>query len=636
MTSLLESIDSPDDLRMLTTSQLETVAREARNLIIQVVSNTGGHLASNLGVVELTLALHHCYDFRKDRLLWDVSHQAYTHKIITGRRDRFHTLRQKDGISGFTDPAESPSDLFKFGHTGTSISNGLGLACAVESRDQPGRTVAVIGDGAIASGMPFEALNHAAETDEDILVVLNDNKMSISPPVGGLAHYLSKIRSSDPYVGLKKEMRELVSRWSRAFDSIDKLYDRVSEGVQTALTPGGLFVELGLDYYGPVNGHDIKELVDRFQHMKRLNGPRLLHVVTEKGHGFEPASEDPTGYHSSGTFELNNGEIPCSQDSLEQEGEALEPESSDKRWSDLMGAELIGLAEQNPSICAITAAMCGGTGLDRFARLYPDRFYDVGICEQHAVGFAGGLSAGGLRPVACIYSTFLQRARDQIFHDIALQHAPVIFGIDRAGLVGNDGATHHGLHDVAMFRGLPDVVVMAPADAADLRRMLELALDADCPCAIRYPREDVPASDFNTDPDFALGEAGTVRSGNDGAFIGYGAMVPRAMEAAEILADDGMEITVINARFAKPLDHRTLRTVIEEHPAVIVAEDHVRPGGFGAAVLEEMTELGVDTRGLHLAHAPDRFVEHASREEQLAELKLNGAGLAERMRETLG
>mgnify|MGYP006278441441 CR=1 FL=1 len=634
MSRMLDSIDSPDDIRTLTISQLRRLAEEIRQLIIEVVSNNGGHLASNLGVVELTLALHYCHDFLRDRLVWDVSHQAYAHKILTGRRDEFPTLRQKGGICGFTRREESPYDSFTFGHTGTSVSAGLGLACALESAGEKGKVVTVIGDGAIASGMPFEALNHAAETDQDLLVVLNDNKMSISPSVGGVARYLSKVRASGPYVGIKREVKDIVGHWKRALDGLDKIYGRLSEGVQTALTPGGLFVELGFDYYGPVDGHDLDELVDTFQHMKRLDGPVLLHVLTQKGHGFEPACEDPTGFHSSGTFELKDGEIVCAlDDGKEEEGEALEPDEEERSWSEAMGATLVKVAGEDERIAAITAAMCGGTGLDAFARLYPDRFYDVGICEQHGVGFAGGLATGGMRPVACIYSTFLQRARDQIFHDVALQKVPVLFGIDRAGLVGNDGPTHHGLYDIAMFRGLPGVVVMAPADAPELEQMVRLALEGDRPAAIRYPREKVSAEPLARSEAFDIGQAAVLREGPDGAIIAYGAMVSRSLAAADELAEDGLQITVVNARFAKPLDTETISEVVAGHPAVILAEDHVAPGGFGAAVLEALAQEGIPADHVRLAAVPDRFVEHAPREQQLADLRLDGPGLAQRVRD---
>jgi 1-deoxy-D-xylulose-5-phosphate synthase len=634
MSRLLDSIDSPDDIRTLTISQLRRLAEEIRELIIEVVAANGGHLSSNLGVVELTLALHYCHDFLRDRLVWDVSHQAYTHKIITGRRDEFRTLRQKGGISGFTRREESPYDLFTFGHTGTSVSAGLGLASAMETAGEKGRVVAVIGDGAIASGMPFEALNHAAETEQDLLVVLNDNKMSISPSVGGVARYLSKIRASGPYVGIKREVKDIVGHWQKALEGLDKIYGRLSEGVQTALTPGGLFVELGFDYYGPVDGHDLDELVDTFQHMKRLDGPILLHVLTQKGYGFEPAREDPTGFHSSGTFELKDGEVVCSAvKGTEDEGEALEPDGDERSWSEAMGDALVKLAGEDERIVAITAAMCGGTGLDGFARLYPERFYDVGICEQHGVGFAGGLATGGMRPVACIYSTFLQRARDQIFHDVALQTVPVLFGVDRAGLVGNDGPTHHGLNDIAAFRGLPGFVVMAPADAPELEQMVRLALDGEHPAAIRYPRETVSREPLADSREFEIGQAGILREGPDGAIIAYGALVQRAMQAADDLAEGGLEITVVNARFAKPLDLDTITTVVSHHPAVILAEDHVAPGGFGAAVLEALAQEGVPADHVRLATVPDRFIEQAPRDQQLADLRLDGAGLAARMRE---
>jgi len=640
MSSLLDSIDGPQDLRRLDLDQLNTLAGEVRELIIEVVSANGGHLSSNLGVVELTIALHRCFDFLKDRLIWDVGHQAYAHKILTGRREAFRSLRLKEGISGFADRKESPYDTFSFGHTGTSISAGLGLSCADEAlagraaegeADAGGRrkVVVVIGDGAISSGMPFEALNHAGAVGRNLLVILNDNRMSISPTVGAVARYLSKVRASAPYQEVKREVLDVLSRWRPAREGLSSLYSRASEAIQAALTPGVLFVELGFSYYGPVDGHDLTALVDTLEHVSRINGPVLLHVLTEKGRGFRPASSDPTGFHSSGCFRAEEGEVIAET----QETGAAEQTRS---YSSLLGETLVELAEEDPRLVAITAAMPDGTGLTEFARRYPDRLHDVGICEQHAIGFAGGLAAGGLKPVVCIYSTFLQRAYDQIFHDVALQGAPVVFCVDRAGLVGSDGPSHHGHFDVAYFRCMPGFVVMAPADGAELAAMLRFALSIDRPCAIRYPRENVPSASAEGAAPLSLGRAQVVRTGADAAVIAYGAAVRRAVEAAGILEREGRAVTVVNARFAKPLDLETIFRVVREHAAVLIAEDHALAGGFCAAVLEALAVEGIAAGHVRPAALPDQFVGHASREEQLAQLGLDGPGLAERLRGLMG
>jgi len=636
MSELLSSINGPADLRALSVSQLRRLAIEVRELIIEVVARNGGHLSSNLGVVELTIALHYSFDFLKDRLVWDVGHQSYAHKILTGRRDRFATLRQKGGVSGFADKDESPYDTFSFGHTGTSVSAGLGLALARKAAGEEGRVVAVIGDGAIASGMPLEALNHAGDTDCDLLVILNDNEMSISPTVGGVARYLSRVRASTPYMDFKREAAELMSRWKSVLEGMDKVYGRLSEGVQAALTPGGLFVELGFHYYGPVDGHDIGELLDALEHMKRIRGPVLLHVLTRKGMGFEPAAADPAAFHSAGQFKVRNGKV-CTGAAQDGDAEPARGELTAQApsWSDALGGCLLRLAAEDRRLVAITAAMCHGTGLAPFARDFPGRFHDVGICEQHAVGLAGGLAAGVMRPAVCIYSAFLQRAYDQLCHDVALQGAPVLFCVDRAGLVGSDGPTHHGLHDISYFRCLPGFVVMAPADAVELERMLRLALAGDRPCAVRYPREKVPLRPCGGAKDFTVGQAEVLRAGKDAALIAYGALVPRALEAADILAADGRSVTVVNGRFAKPLDAETICRAVREHPVVVVAEDHAA-GGFGAALLEALAEKGVAAGHVRLAAVPDQPIAHASREEQLAELRLDGPGLAARVREMLG
>jgi len=625
MDRLLDSVHSPADLRGLSAPELRRLAAEVRQLIIEVVARNRGHLASNLGTVELTLALHRAFDFARDRLIWDCGHQAYAHKIITGRRDRFHTLRQEGGVSGFADRRESPYDTFSFGHTATSISAALGMACADRTLGTQRHVVAVIGDGAMASGMAFEALNHAGELGLDLLVVLNDNTMSISRSVGAIARSLSKLRSSTPYTEIKQELHDLLALVPGVGRRFDGLLARLREGIQSALTPGGLFVEFGFHYYGPVNGHDIGEMAETFEHLKRIQGPVLLHVLTEKGHGFQPATDDPTRFHSSRRFQLADGSL-CNEEPPDGTG-----------YSEEVGRTLCEMARQDERIVAVTAAMPDGTGLAEFAREFPERFYDVGICEQHAVGLAGGLARAGLRPVFAVYSTFLQRAYDQLSHDVALQEAPVVLCIDRAGLVGSDGPTHHGLNDIACCRAMPGFVVMAPKDAAELRRMIGLALAGEAPAAIRYPRETMP--DGTPDqgaPDFDVGQAEICRRGASAAFIAYGALVPRALEAARLLAEtDGIEATVVNARFARPLDADTIVPVVRDHPAVIVAEDHSVAGGFGSAVLEALAERGVDAGHVRLAGVPLEPVAPAGRDRQLARLELDGAGLAARLRRLL-
>ncbi len=625
MENLLDSIDDPSNLRTLQRPQLEQLAAEIRQLIIEVVSRNRGHLASNLGTVELAVALHRCFDFSQDRLIWDCGHQCYAHKILTGRRERFPSLRQKGGVSGFADRRESDYDPFTFGHTSTSISAALGVACADRALGRERRVVAVIGDGAIASGMAFEALNHAGELGLDMLVVLNDNKMSISRTVGAVGRYLSKIRSSVPYGDVKRELHDVLAMVPLVGGKFDGLLARLREGIQSALTPGGLFVELGFGYYGPVDGHNIAELVGTFDHLKRIKGPILLHVVTEKGHGFEPASEDPTRFHSSSRFELEDGSL------------SNEEVSEDTSYSAGFGAVLCDLAEKDGRIVAITAAMPDGTGLGEFAERFPDRFYNVGICEQHAVGLANGLSAGGMRPVFAVYSTFLQRAADQLFHDVGMQEARVVLCVDRGGLVGSDGPTHHGLNDIALCRAVPGFVVMAPKDAPELRRMLELALAGDAPAAIRYPRENVPPSDGGAPaPQFGIGQAEVCLSGAGCAIIAYGALVQRALDAARTLKqEDGLDITVVNARFAQPLDVETIAAAVEGHRVVLLAEDHSVAGGFGSAVLEALVRRGVETRHVRQAAVPLEFIAHATREEQLACCGLDGPGLAARVRELL-
>ena len=622
MESLLESIDSPIDLRKLSKDQLPRLAEEIRELIITVLSGHPGHLSSNLGVVELTIALHYVFDFLRDRLVWDVGHQAYTHKILTGRRERFNTLREKDGISGFADKRESNYDTFTFGHTGTSISTALGLVCGYEATEEKRRVVAVIGDGAMASGMPFEGMNHAGSISKNLILVVNDNKMSISQSVGAISRYLTKIRRSRPYTELRDEALELLSRLPVIGGRVENILERLADSVQSALTPGGLFVELGWNYYGPVNGHDIDEMIASLESLKSMEGPTLLHVVTEKGHGFAPAKEDPTAYHSSKPFELKDGTV------IRKTAIGARPS-----FTKVFGDKLLELGEREKRIMVITAAMPDGTGTRAFGEKFPERFWDVGICEQHGVGLASGLAASGCIPVAAIYSTFLQRANDQLFHDISLQGAPVIFCIDRAGLVGSDGVSHHGLYDIAYMRYLPGFVLMAPRDGTELEMMLEWAVEADRPCAIRYPRDSVPddvSLQAEREP-IVMGRSEMLESGTDVALLGYGISTEYARAAASILAADGVSAGVVNARFAKPVDIARVSSLLESYRLVVTLEEHALAGGFGSAVLEACADAGVDGSKIRRIGVPDEFIDHAPRSDQLSQVGLSPESAAERV-----
>jgi 1-deoxy-D-xylulose-5-phosphate synthase len=614
--SLLEKINSPADLRGLGAADLARLAGEIRALITKTVAVRGGHLASNLGVVELTVALHRAFDFARDRLVWDVGHQCYAHKILTGRRAAFEDLRTPKGVSGFPSPTESPYDLFRTGHAGASISTALGLALAEKAAHSGATTVAVIGDGALGSGLALEALNHAGDTGANILVILNDNQMAISPTVGGIARYLTRMRAAPAYDNLKAEVRDVLDRLPMG-DSLAKAIHVFKDAVKEAVVPDHVFERFGLRCFGPVDGHDVGALLEALEDMKRLEMPRLLHVHTCKGFGFAPAAEEPAAWHSARPFKEHNGQIITDADAEET------------TWTRAAVTELVGLAEADRRIVAITAAMPEGTGLLRFAHRFPDRFIDVGICEEHAVALAAGLARGGLRPVVGIYSTFLQRAYDQLFHEVALQGLPVVFLVDRAGLVGADGPTHHGLYDIAYMRHLPLFTLAAPADRGEFAGMLRLALEAGGPWAIRYPRDSVPESDFSREP-VAVGRAAVLRRGRKGAILALGSTVSAAVEAAGRLAAEGFDLTVASARFAKPVDGECLANLVAEHPWVLVLEDHTGPGGFGSAVLESAAAGGVETRKIRRVAVAETLVEHAGRAAQLAAAGLTAEAIAAR------
>jgi 1-deoxy-D-xylulose-5-phosphate synthase len=620
---MLDSVHSPADLRGMSVADLETLAREVRRLITHSVAANGGHLASNLGVVDLTLALHRAFDFARDRLVWDVGHQCYAHKIITGRREAFRHLRKVGGASGFPSPAESPYDLFRTGHAGTSISVALGLALAARTAGSTARTVAVIGDGALASGVALEALNHAGDAGADLLVILNDNQMAISPTVGALARHLTRMRTTPGYGNLKAEVHEFLGRLPMG-ESLAGALHAVKETLKAAVVPEPMFEGWGFRCFGPVDGHDIGVLLETLEELKRLRGPIFLHVNTKKGYGFAPAAANPDQWHSARPFTEANGQV-IAEDEDAAQGD----------WTRAAVDALLAAAEAEPKLVAITAAMPEGTGLLRFAHRRPDRFYDVGICEEHAVAMAAGLAKGGLRPCVGIYSTFLQRAYDQIFHEVALQGLPVLFLVDRAGLVGADGPTHHGIYDIAFLRHLPGMVVAAPADGGELAGMMRLATSASGPWAIRYPRDAVPAADFSTQP-VEVGRAAVLREGPAGAILALGSTAAAAMEAAARLDVEGLRVTVVSARFAKPIDRELVASLVAAQPWVLTVEDHTAPGGFGSAVLEAAEMAGVDTRKIHRLAVSEEIVEHDTRSAQLAAAGLDADGIVARARTLCG
>ena len=621
--SLLERLDLPQGLKDMSPAALVRLAGEIRSLITETVAARGGHLASNLGVVDLAIALHRAFDFPNDHLVWDVGHQCYAHKILTGRGEAFKGLRTAGGASGFPNPAESPYDLFRTGHAGTSVSTALGLALAEKAAGTGVRTVAVIGDGALATGVALEGINHAGDVNANLLVILNDNQMAISKTVGALARHLTRMRTTPAYGNLKQDVHDVLDRVPMG-DSLSRAIHAFKDVVKEAVVPEHMFERLGFRCFGPVDGHDIEALLETLDDLKRLDGPLFLHVHTKKGYGFAPAAEKPEAWHSARPFDEQNGQVVTD----------AEPAGAGY-WTDAAVDEVIRLAEGDERILAITAAMPEGTGLIRFGHRFPDRFFDVGICEQHAVALASGLAKGGLRPVVGVYSTFLQRAYDQLSQEMALQGLPVVLLVDRAGLVGADGPTHHGLYDVAYLRQLPGLVVAAPADRAELAGMLRLAAAADGPWAVRYARDRVPAEDFTDEP-VAVGRAAVLREGDCGAVLALGATVAAAMEAAARLQKDGIAVTVVSARFAKPVDAECLAHLLQAQPWVLTLEDHAAAGGFGSAVLETAEACALDASKIHRLGIGEAIIEHDTRAAQLASVGLDADGIVARVKALAG
>lgn len=619
MTTILDTIQSPADLTALDCGQLEQLAAEIRTRIIDVVSKQGGHLASNLGVVELTLALHRVFDFRNDRLLWDVGHQCYVHKLITGRNAKFETLRQRGGLSGFPATGESEYDLFNVGHAGTAIATAVGMARGDTALGRDRRTVALVGDASIVNGVAFEGLNQAGTLKRQFLVVLNDNSMGISRTQGGLATYLARFRVSSLYEEVKHQVENKLPKVPLVGKSVRDVLEHVKEGIKATVSPHQPFEHMGLLYVGPVDGHDIRHLIELLTLLKDVSQPVLLHVHTKKGRGCDWASDDPCAFHSPGKLKIS--------------GNVASPVKSDRKsWTSAFADAVIAVAREDERVHALTAAMPDGTGVAKVREALPDRVLDCGIAESCTVDIAAGMAKAGLRPLACIYSTFLQRAFDQVFQEVVLQGLPVGFCIDRAGVVGGDGAVHHGYLDIMYLRAFQNMVLMAPADEVELNAILRFGLKLEQPWAVRYPRDTVPDA-LQNHPPFHLGRSWTVCTGNDATILAYGTGVALALAAAATLAQEGLAVTVVNARFAKPIDEDMVTTAITRGHPVITVEEHSTAGGFGSAVLETCNRLGLPTDNIvRLGLAPEKFYSHGSRALQLAEAGIDAVGIAATVR----
>ena len=615
----LSSIESPLALHGMTNAQLVELAVEIREVLCNLVCERSAHFASNLGVVELCLALHSVFDFSKDRLIWDTGHQIYPHKLVTGRYHEFPTIRTRGGLMGYPNPSESPFDLFMTGHAGCSVSTALGLKSGDDlSGHTDRRAVAVIGDGAFVSGIVFEAMNHAGGLDKDLLVVLNDNKMSICPRVGGLASYLDRLRTTPFYSGLKNEVTRILNKVPLLGDPTERFLAQLKEGIKAGLHGGMLFEELGFRYLGPVDGHDIAVLRKYLKMVRELRGPILLHVVSEKGHGYEPAAEDPVYFHTPPAL---NG-----KSSSPSAGKAL------GSYTEVARDAIRHQMQRDQRVTVMTAAMCQGNKLEPVRDEFPDRFFDTGISESHTVAFAAGQAKAGLRPIVDIYSTFLQRSFDQLFQEVALQNLPVAFTLDRAGLTGPDGPTHHGAFDVGYMRLFPNMTVMAPGDAFDLQAMIEISTTHGGPCSLRYPKAQAETVEGQRQP-VQLGRAEVLRWGADGVILCFGTLLGDCLRAAELLRQDGLDIGVVNARFVKPLDQEVIQRALRECPFVVTVEEAALAGGFGSAVLELAADLGLDASHTRRLGLPDRFVEHGERHELLADLGLTDVGIAATCRE---
>ncbi|NOY61514.1 MAG: 1-deoxy-D-xylulose-5-phosphate synthase [Calditrichaeota bacterium] len=623
MDEILPTIQSPADIRSLDIPQLAQLSREIRDYIIETLATTGGHLASSLGVVELTLVLHHLYDTPRDKIVWDVGHQTYAHKIITGRREEFKTIRQHDGISGFPKISESPYDAYGVGHASTAISAALGIACGRDLAGEDYRILAVVGDGALTGGLSYEGMNNAGASGRDIVVVLNDNTMSISPNVGAISRYLTHLITNPFYNKMKDDIWEMTGKFDRMGPKIRWATRRIEESVKGLVTPGIVFERLGFRYFGPIDGHNIARLIHIFRQVRKLKGPIFVHVLTKKGKGFAPAEKNAPVFHGLGKFDPKTGEIMKN--------------TTRPTYTKIFGRTMVELARKNEKLVGITAAMALGTGLSELAEEFPERFFDVGIAEGHAVTFAGGLAAQGMRPVVAIYSSFLQRGYDQIIHDVALQKLPVIFAIDRAGVVGDDGPTHHGVFDLAFLRVVPNLVIMVPKDEEELRQMLWTATEyKKGPVAIRYPRgvgEGVTLSESYTS--IPIGGSEVLREGTNAVILGVGPILSKALAAAEVLQNaDQISVKVVNARFVKPLDVEMLTRISAHHNLIITVEEGTLKGGFGSEVAEFLVDRNISSVELIRIGIPDTFVEQGNRNILLDDVGLSVDGIINAIRKS--
>lgn len=612
---ILEKIKEANDVKQLSLSECEQLAQEIRDFLIRSLSETGGHLASNLGVVELTIALHRFLHFPEDKLVWDVGHQAYTHKILTGRKEQFATLRKTGGLSGFPKRKESDCDAFDTGHSSTSISAGLGLVQARDLKGENYQVVSVIGDGALTGGMAYEALNNAAELKKNFIIILNDNEMSITRNVGGMSSYLDHIRMAAPYTELKMGVTNALKKIPKVGDGMVDALHKTKSSIKQLVIPGMLFENMGLTYLGPVDGHDMRQLGKVLQEAKRKQGPVLIHVLTEKGRGYEPAMRHPARFHGAAPYEIETG---------------LPKSNGNPSYTDIFSTVMRKFGDREPDVVAVSAAMVPGTGLKRFGNMFPDRLFDVGIAEEHAVTFAAGLALGGLRPVVAIYSSFLQRAIDQILHDVCMQNLPVVFAVDRAGLVGSDGETHHGCFDLSYLSMMPNMTVMAPKNKWELSDMMKFAIRQNGPVAIRYPRGEAYTGLEEYRAPIEMGKAEVLEKGKEIAILAVGNMVRTAVQVTENLRKKGYEPTLVNMRFVKPLDTELLDIIKEDHSLIVTMEENVKSGGFGEQV---MTYYGSKMHGpaVRIVAIEDRFVPHGSVEDLLRQQQMDSDSVTERV-----
>lgn len=615
---MLEKIQKPNDIKKIPADQLPALAEEIREFIIESLSKTGGHLASNLGVVELTIAMHRVFDLPKDKLIWDVGHQSYTHKILTGRKDGFETLRREGGISGFPKRSESDCDVFDTGHSSTSISAGVGYVRARELKKENYSVVSIIGDGALTGGMAYEALNNAASLKSNFIIVLNDNEMSITENVGGMSSYLSGLRTASAYTGFKMDVTKALNRIPGIGPGMVDAMRKTKSSIKQIIIPGMLFEDMGLTYLGPVDGHNIPQLIKTFQEAKRFEGPILVHVLTQKGRGYEPAMRHPARFHGAGPFDVKTG-LPVGK--------------SNPTYTDVFSTVMRKMGDRRKDVAAVTAAMMTGVGLKRFSNMFPDRCFDVGIAEEHAVTFAAALSLGGITPVVAIYSSFLQRAYDQIMHDVCMQNLHVVFAIDRAGLVGYDGETHHGIFDLSYLGSMPNMTILAPKNLWELSDMIKFAVDYDGPIAVRYPRGEAYAGLKEFRAPICLGKSEVIHEGSRVALLAVGSMVKMAEEVQKQLKERmDMDAALVNARFVKPIDEELLRSFADTYELVVTLEENVKDGGFGERVLDFAEEEDLPF-GVEIIALPDRFIPHGSVSYQMKQVGFTPEDICGRIEE---